>query len=97
MTKRKHRSPAEWEAIHQDWKDSDLSMTQFCNKIGLSPQSLYNYRQRRDDSKPVKPKKKASSFVELGAIAAAQTPLGIPLEIVLNLGNGIELTIRRPS
>tara|TARA_B100000700_G_scaffold224605_1_gene247692 strand:+ start:170 stop:463 length:294 start_codon:yes stop_codon:yes gene_type:complete len=97
MTKRKHRSPAEWEAIHQDWKDSDLFMTQFCNKIGLSPQSLYNYRQRRDDSKPVKPKKKASSFVELGAIAAAQTPLGIPLEIVLNLGNGIELTIRRPS
>lgn len=97
MTKRKHRSPAEWEAIHQAWKDSGLSMTHFCNKIDISPQSLYNYRQRRDDSKPVKPKKKASSFVELGAIATEDAPPDMPLEIVLNLGNGIELTIRRPS
>ncbi len=96
MTKRKHRSPTEWEAIHQDWKDSGLSITHFCNKIGISPQSLYNYRQRRDDSTPVKPKKRASSFVDLGALAV-ETPRKSPFEIVLNLGGDIQLTIRHSA
>ena len=95
MTKRKHRSPAEWEAIHQDWKSSGLSLTQFCSQIGISPQSLYNYRQRRDSSKPTKPVK-PSSFVELGALAA-ESSQGSPLEIVLNLGGDIQLTIRRSA
>ncbi len=96
MSKRKHRSPAEWEAIHQDWKSSGLSITEYCREIGISSQSLYNYRQRKEIAKPVKPASK-SSFVELSALATPQTKSISPLEIVLSLGDGIELSIRRTS
>jgi hypothetical protein len=38
-----------------------------------------------------------SSFVELGSLAESHGKFNSPLEIVLNLGDGIELTIRRAS
>ena len=45
MTKRKHRSQAEWQSIIQQQKDSGLSAIAFCRQQGLSSKTFYKRRQ----------------------------------------------------
>jgi hypothetical protein len=44
MTKRKHRSQAEWQAIIQQQKDSGLNAAEFCRQQGLLSKTFYKRR-----------------------------------------------------
>lgn len=45
MTKRKHRSQAEWQNIIQQQKGSGLSAIVFCRQQGLSSKTFYKRRR----------------------------------------------------
>ena len=44
MTKRKHRSQAEWQDIIQQQKDSGLNAAEFCRQQRLSSKTFYKRR-----------------------------------------------------
>ena len=86
MTKRKHRTSQEWEALYQ---------AKYCKQNIIPYQSLYNYIQRRSPASiSVKPQLATSpAFVELGDLSSATTePYS---EIVLDIGKNIQLRIRQ--
>lgn len=94
MTTRTHRTPQQWEAIYQDWQTSGLSMPKFCAQSKIPSQSLYNYTKRRQPQEQSKPKSKApAEFIELGAIPTTRAS-NQPMEIVLDIGQNIQLRIR---
>lgn len=97
MTKRKHRTPEQWESIYQDFQASDLSMPKFCAQINIPSQSLYNYSRRRSPTQtaPMLKKKAPPAFVELEALATNNQ--NQPVEIVLDIGKSIQLRIRHSA
>ena len=55
MTKRKHRSQAEWKTIIQQQKDSGLSAIVFCRQQGLSSKTFYKHRRTQCEAPSVDP------------------------------------------
>ena len=53
MTKRKHRSQAEWQTIIQQQKDSGLSAVVFCRQQGLSSKTFYKHRRTQCETPKV--------------------------------------------
>jgi len=97
MITRKHRTPAQWEAIYQDWQSSSLSMSKFCAQSQIPSQSLYNYTKRRQPKAQTQPKPKApAEFIELSALPAPSAS-NQPMEIVLDIGQNIQLRIRHSA
>lgn len=97
MTKRKHRTPEQWEIIYQDWQASGLSQPKYCQQINIPTQSLYNYTRRRSPNQTLPEPKQSTqpAFVEVGSLTS--TDLVTPIEIVLDIGQNIQLRIRQSA
>ncbi|MBD2816454.1 transposase, partial [Xenorhabdus sp. Flor] len=56
-------TPAEWRDLFEQQKKSELTVRQFCQKIGISMTQFYHHR-RRDARPPEKP----SAFIQVSPV-----------------------------
>ena len=90
---RKHRTPEQWQALVDQQHDSGLSAPQFCKQENIGYASFCNWRKRLLNQ----PASAASDsgeagFLDLSSLmGAAQSGPG--WNIVLSLGNGVELRL----
>jgi hypothetical protein len=97
-TRGRHRSPAEWRGLLSAHEQSGLTQAAFCEREGISQQSLLNWRKRlgRGADTSIAQLQAAQrampAFVELGS---AIGPLDAGLSIRLELGGGVVLELSR--
>ncbi|MFA5627761.1 MAG: transposase [Thiohalomonadaceae bacterium] len=86
---RKHRTPDQWQTLIDQQLDSGLSAVQFCNQHDIGYASFYNWRKRL--STTAAPESEETGFLDLSSLMAGTT--GPAWNIVLSLGNGVELRL----
>jgi hypothetical protein len=87
---------AQWRERIARQAASGLSVAGFCKREGIAAQTFYWWRARLDklDARPALHAEGVAPFIELGAMGeAARCAAG--LDIRLDLGHGITLTIAR--
>jgi len=90
---RKHRTPEQWQTLIDQQRASGLSAPQFCKQENIGYASFCNWRKRLSEE----PVGNASdtgeaSFLDLSSLMG--TPSSGPgWNIVLSLGNGVELRL----
>ncbi|WP_372971484.1 IS66 family insertion sequence element accessory protein TnpA [Marinobacter sp.] len=91
---RKHRTPEQWQSLIDQQRDSGLSATQFCKQQNIGYASFCNWRKRLLDS-PVNEASDSSEagFLDLSSLMGASSSAGPGWNIVLSLGNGVELRL----
>ncbi len=77
-----------------EFQDSGLSRQKFCASRGISLPRLTRWMAffRRESPSPT-----LSPFVDLGAVNQSASVSGPHVELVLDLGDGIVMTLRRAS
>ena len=91
----RHRhSKEEWRRLIDEFQDSGLSRQKFCASRGISLPRLTRWMAffRRESPSPT-----LSPFVDLGAVNQSASVSGPHVELVLDLGDGIVMTLRRAS
>lgn len=89
-----HRSQEEWQVLINQWQQSGLPATNFCKQHHLSSASFYKWRQRFDsidDPGQKSPDTPSSDFIDITALISTVDRQG--WNIVLNLGDGLSLTL----
>jgi len=91
---RKHRTPEQWQALVDQQRDSGLSAPQFCKQENIGYTSFCHWRKRLSDH-PVSSDSNSSeaSFLDLSSLMGASPSSGPGWNIVLSLGNGVELRL----
>jgi hypothetical protein len=94
ISKRNHRSQAQWQALIARAEHSELSVAEFCRRESVSTASFYTWRNRlravgKSQSPPV-----AADFIDLGTLGEAKGCTA-PWEMELDLGAGMVLRLRR--
>ncbi len=88
MTRRSRRTPAQWQTIIQNHRDSGLSVRQFCEANDFNYSVFSKWRNRLAGHN--------APLIELKPVAE---PLAAPLhttwDIELELGDGAVLRLRR--
>ena len=93
---RKHRTAEQWQALIDQQRDSGLSATQFCKEHALGYASFCNWRKRLSDQ-PVGEASDSdeAGFLDLSSLMDTSAPSGSGWNIVLSLGNGVELRLNQ--
>lgn len=91
---RKHRTPEQWQALVDQQHDSGLSASKFCKQENIGHASFCNWRKRLLNQ----PASEASDsgeagFLDLSSLMGASPSSGPGWNIVLSLGNGVELRL----
>lgn len=93
---RKHRTPEQWQALVDQQRDSGLSASQFCKEQNIGYASFCKWRKRLLDQ-PVRVSEASDSseagFLDLSSLMGASSSTGSGWNIVLSLGNGVELRL----
>jgi putative transposase len=82
-------SAEQWQALIDQWRTSGLSAEAFCQDQGVSYARFGIWRKRL--LKTVAPPEAETSFIDLASLTAAAPTRG--WNIVLSLGNGVELRL----
>ncbi|PMR78713.1 IS66 family insertion sequence element accessory protein TnpA [Billgrantia endophytica] len=91
---RKHRTSEQWQALVDQQHDSGLSATQFCKQQDIGYASFCNWRKRLSDQPAGEaPGSDDASFLDLSSLMDASSSSGAGWNIVLSLGNGVELRL----
>ncbi len=95
MSKRfpRRRIAGQWQELIDQWQQSGLSAKQFCDEQGLGYASFCQWRKRLAETETAKataPKTPEASFFGLASLGAAGADRW---NIVLSLGNGVELKL----
>ena len=91
---RKHRTPDQWQALVNQQRDSGLSARQFCEQENIGYASFCNWRKRLSDpSVDDSAGSGEASFLDLSSLMDTSQPSGPGWNIVLSLGNGVELRL----
>ena len=91
---RKHRTPEQWQALVDQQRDSGLSAPQFCKQEGIGYASFCNWRKRLSaPSTGDSADSGEASFLDLSSLMGTSQASGPSWNIVLSLGNGIELRL----
>ena len=91
------RSQEEWQTLISQWQQGGLSAANFCKQHHLSNASFYKWRQRfessdnPDNKTPATP---VTDFIDITALSSSADHSG--WNIVLNLGDGLSLTLSHP-
>lgn len=91
---RKHRTSEQWQVLVDQQRDSGLSAPQFCKQENIGYASFCNWRKRLSD--PLTDDSADSgdaSFLDLSSLMGTSTSTGPGWNIVLSLGNGVELRL----
>lgn len=91
---RKHRTPEQWQALVDRQRDSGLSAPQFCQQENIGYASFCHWRKRlseasTDDSADAGD----ANFLDLSSLIGGSSSSGPGWNIVLSLGNGVELRL----
>ena len=91
---RKHRTPDQWQALVNQQRDSGLSARQFCEQENIGYASFCNGRKRLSDpSTNDSAGSSEASFLDLSSLMDTSQSSGPGWNIVLSLGNGVELRL----
>lgn len=93
---RKHRSAEQWQQLIDRQHSSGLPVNIFCKKHGIGYASFCKWRKRLsdqliDDNNRFSAEK--PDFLDLSALMREATPSKSGWNIVLSLGNGVELRL----
>jgi len=95
MSVQKRRTPEQWQQLVEQWQDSGLSATRFCsiNEVGYA--SFCNWRKRLTQaaSKSAPAVTAEPDFIDLSTLQSPDSTPDTGWNIVLSLGNGIELRL----
>jgi hypothetical protein len=89
---RKHRTPEQWQALINQQRDSGLSAMQFCKQASIGYASFCNWRKRLPDV-PAGDGSDEANFLDLSSLMSGSPSSGAGWNIVLSLGNGVELRL----
>ena len=91
---RKHRTPEQWQALVDQQRDSGLSASQFCKQENIGYSSFCNWRKRLSDQPTDNSTDSGeASFLDLSSLMGTSPSSGLGWNIVLSLGNGVELRL----
>lgn len=99
---KKHRTPEQWQALINQHRNSGLSIEQFCQQQKLARSCFYTWRKRlseqaiQNSNQPTMVKPSATqetNFLDLSALVNASPTAKQGWDIVLSLGNGVELRL----
>ena len=91
---RKHRTPEQWQALVNQQRDSGLSAPQFCKQENIGYASFCNWRKRLSDpSTDDSAGSGEANFLDLSSLTGTSSSSGPGWNIVLSLGNGVELRL----
>ncbi len=82
-------SAEQWQALIDQWQTSGLSAEAFCHDKGVSYSRFCIWRKRL--AKTATAPDDEANFIDLAALAASTPERG--WNIVLSLGNGVELRL----
>lgn len=91
MSQATRRTPEQWRSLVDQWQHSGQSMARFCEEQAIGYASFCHWRKRLHDNGA--PTGDAVSFIDLGTLSSCSAEQG--WNIVLSLGNGIELRLSR--
>ena len=95
---RKHRTPEQWQALVDQQRASGLSAPQFCKQEKIGYASFCNWRKRLSDpSTDESSGPGEAGFLDLSSLMgnspSSGSGAGSGWNIVLSLGNGVELRL----
>lgn len=95
---RRHLSPAQWQALFDQFAAGNENVRAFCRRHGVSPSRFYYWRRKLTEPPTAaapSPGAEASTpgFIEAGALTEA--PMTAAWDIELALGDGVVLRLRR--
>jgi len=91
---RKHRTLQQWQALVDQQRTSGLSAPQFCKQENIGYTSFCNWRKRLSDpSTDDSAGSSEASFLDLSSLMGTPPSSGPGWNIVLSLGNGVELRL----
>jgi hypothetical protein len=91
---RKHRTPEQWQALVDQQRDSGLSAMPFCKQENIGYASFCNWRKRLSDGLVADSAGSGDAgFLNLSSLKSASPSSGAGWNIVLSLGNGVELRL----
>lgn len=90
----KRRTRPQWQALVDQQRDSDLSATQFCREHAIGYASFCNWRRRLTQSNNSgSGNNHPPSFVDVSSLMNSADAGDPGWNIVLTLGNGVELRL----
>ena len=90
----KRRTPEQRQALVDQQRDSGVSAMQFCKQQSIGYASFCNWRKRPSDVPAGESADSAEAgFVALSSLVDASSSCGTGWNIVLSLGNGVELRL----
>jgi len=91
---RKHRTPEQWQVLIDQQRASGLSASQFCKQENIGYASFCNWRKRlTDQAAGDSADSGEAGFLDLSSLMGAAPSTGPGWNIVLSLGNGVELRL----
>jgi hypothetical protein len=91
---RQHRTPEQWQALVDQQRDSGLSAPRFCKQENIGYASFCNWRKRLAGEPVVdSPGSGEAGFLDLSSLMGGSQSSGPGWNIVLSLGNGVELRL----
>jgi hypothetical protein len=84
------RTRSQWAELIEQWRASGQSARDFCRAQGLGYASFCQWRRRLEPAE-AEPGDSGQGFVDLSALSAS----GGRWDIVLSLGDGVELRLSR--
>ncbi len=89
---KKHRTSEQWQALIDQHHASGLSAVQFCKQQDIGYASFCNWRKRLSDNQIEEPStSNDTGFLDLSSLMNQSSEPG--WNIVLSLGNGVELRL----
>ena len=90
MSHSPRRTAEQWQTLIDQWQHSGQSMARFCEAHDIGYASFCHWRKRLTEEQAA-PTKREVSFIDLGALPPSGGQHG--WNIVLSLGNGVELRL----
>lgn len=93
------RTQDQWQAIIDQQQQSGITVQQFCTEHAISQASFYKWRQRLAKPQPAHDAESPSSFIDLTTLSSGRnrhSNTDPSWQIVLSLGNGVELRLSQP-
>jgi hypothetical protein len=91
---RKHRTQEQWQTLIDQQRASGLSAPQFCKQENIGYASFCNWRKRLSASVIDESSESSEAgFLDLSSLMGNSPSSGPGWNIVLSLGNGVELRL----
>ena len=95
---KKHRTPEQWQTLIEQQAKSGLSVSKFCQQQGLAYSSFCKWRKRLSEQPAQTPvDSEPTNFLDLSSLVASPSSSRPGWNIVLSLGQGIELRLSQNS